>query len=147
MTKIKEAIEDLEIAKDSIGNLDGCTSIMNLTVRRIDQALTKLRTEQPPAGKFRERVKSLVPAFLPDSYEGMKLLCAILTDMLTDACDIIDQKDKLLFAYESVRAPKRQASEFTNKLRKFVKMYENEIPRRAEITFLEEACDILEKIQ
>ena len=35
------------------------------------------------------------------------------------------------------------AGEFTEKLRNFVKLYENELPRRAEITFLQEACDRL----
>jgi len=36
------------------------------------------------------------------------------------------------------------AIEFVEKIKSFVKMYETEIPRRAEITLLEEACDQLE---
>lgn len=35
------------------------------------------------------------------------------------------------------------ASDFTKKLHGFIKLYENEIPRRAEITFLKEACVII----
>ena len=38
------------------------------------------------------------------------------------------------------------AGDFTENLRKFVKLYENEVPRRAEITFLEEACEIIDKL-
>lgn len=38
-------------------------------------------------------------------------------------------------------------SEFTKKMRNFVKMYENEIPKRAEINFLEDACDCLDRAE
>ena len=37
--------------------------------------------------------------------------------------------------------------EFTEKIRKFIKMYENEVPRRAEITFLEEAIESLDRAE
>ena len=40
---------------------------------------------------------------------------------------------------------REEAIEFVKQVRKFVKMYENEVPRRAEITFLEEACDIIDE--
>lgn len=40
-----------------------------------------------------------------------------------------------------------KASEFIKQVRKFVKMYKNEIPRRAEITFLNEACDIIDSAE
>ena len=39
------------------------------------------------------------------------------------------------------------AGEFTKKIRGFVKLYENEIPRRAEITFLAKACDIIDTLE
>jgi len=37
--------------------------------------------------------------------------------------------------------------EWTKKLRNFIKLYENEVPRRAEITFLIEACDRLDRAE
>jgi len=39
------------------------------------------------------------------------------------------------------------AGEWAKKIRRFVKMYENEVPRRAEITFLQEACDIIDSAE
>jgi len=39
------------------------------------------------------------------------------------------------------------ASEFTKKIRAFIKLYENELPKRAEITFLEEACAIINRAE
>ena len=39
------------------------------------------------------------------------------------------------------------AGDFTKRLRSFVKLYEKEIPRRAEITFLKEACDIIDRAE
>ncbi|HUS89753.1 MAG TPA: hypothetical protein VMW91_10435 [Desulfosporosinus sp.] len=39
------------------------------------------------------------------------------------------------------------AGEFTKKIRAFIKLYENELPKRAEITFLEEACDRLDTVE
>lgn len=49
--------------------------------------------------------------------------------------------DQALAKLREIPKPK----EFTKRIRKFVKMYENEVPRRAEITFLGEACDIIEQ--
>lgn len=39
------------------------------------------------------------------------------------------------------------AGKWTKKIRSFVKMYENEIPKRAEITFLKEVCDIIDQLK
>lgn len=49
----------------------------------------------------------------------------------------------LIQALAILQQPKA-SSEFTERIRKFVKMYENEIPRRAEISFLEEALKIID---
>ena len=48
---------------------------------------------QKEAIGFREKVKNRLPSFLPDSYEGMKSVCAALTDLLHEACDIADASE------------------------------------------------------
>lgn len=56
---------------------------------KVDQALAKLKAPEP--NEFREKVENRLPKFLPDSYEGMKSLCATLTDTVKEACFVIDQ--------------------------------------------------------
>lgn len=107
MTEIKEAIEILEKV---LKPLDACEPQckLNLNPEKIRKALVLLRKapEQPPAGKFRERVKNLVPVFLPDNHEGLKLLCATLTDTVKEACDIIDRSEAEKTAWEKQKCGK-----------------------------------------
>ncbi len=51
----------------------------------------RVAQEQPPASDFRVIVSNRLPVFLPDTYEGMKSLCAKLTDTINEACAIIDR--------------------------------------------------------
>ena len=145
--------------------------------------------QQPIAGEFTERLKLRLPISLPGNYEGMKSLCATLTDTIKEACDYIDETERkqqptagdmskkaiaLLkkvdkhiiqhtcgytvtqdlktlkeYVQQALALLKQQptAGEFTKKIRSFVKLYENETPRRAEITFLQEACDRLDRAE
>ena len=70
----------------------------------INQALALIK-EQPPVGEFREIVEIRLPASLPGSYEGMKSLCATLTDTANEACDRLDASEssrkELVTALES----------------------------------------------
>ena len=64
-------------------------------VQQIEQIKNELKAltlfkQQPTAGEFREKVELRLPNFLPSSYEGIKSICATLTDTLHEACDIID---------------------------------------------------------
>ena len=69
------------------------------------------------------------------------------TDEAKDECAECPEHKNNKHLIEYIPCPDCQqpsASDFTNNLRNFVKLYENEIPRRAEITFLQEACKRLD---
>jgi len=50
-------------------------------------------------------------------------------------------------ALTKLRKEQPPTGDFTEKIRSFIKLYENEIPRRAEITFLKEACAIIDRAE
>ena len=151
----KEAIEKL--TKNVVfWDNEGSGRIAELPRDDYDQALALLK-EQPPASDFREIVSNRLPVILPDSYEGMKSLCAKLSDTINEACDRLDQqsaqlkaKDELLFAYESVRSPKQlPASDFTKNIRHNLKVQgrAGDIHRfgNTYAELLKEACDHLDR--
>jgi hypothetical protein len=61
------------------------------------------------------------------------LLCALKDTRITEALEFMKQQPP--------------AGEWTKKIRDFIKLYENELPKRAEITFLEEACVIIDRAE
>ena len=64
-------------------------------------------------------------------------------------CLLHNHEEEQKYVDQALTLLKQQptAGEFTKKIRSFVKMYENEIPKRAEITFLKEACDRLNRAE
>ena len=82
----------------------------------IHQALAKFKAEQPPEGDFcdfMEEVKDEIKK-APKMFHQLQKRDELIKELRTN----LDKKDKLLFAYESVRAPKKPlASDFTKDLR------------------------------
>lgn len=86
--------------------------------------------QQTPAGDFTKKVRLNLSNWKPViSMDDVRI--RTIVKWLEEACEFLDAKQQPL------------AGDFTEKLRKFVNMYENEIPRRAEITFLKEAYDFI----
>ena len=110
----------------------------------IDHALTLLK-QQPTAGDFTEKFNRII--------EEAKSMFVISQAMAKNSFDSTLQipvegetdNPNPLPDHEYPQQP--TAGDFTKRLRSFVKLYEKEIPRRAEITFLEEACDIIDKAE
>ena len=141
----KEIIDLLEKASGDI-----CEAQMNrkkfdslsLARQKISHAITLLK-QQPTAGDFTEKFNRII--------EEAKSMFVISQAMAKNSFDSTlqipvegetDNPDPLP-DHEYPQQP--TAGDFTKRLRSFVKLYEKEIPRRAEITFLEEACDIIDK--
>ena len=125
-------------------------------VNTVTIALEILKAEQPPDSEF-TKIQRKAAQLAADAYEEDQEWCPTKTSRLLEACKIIDQqsadlkkKDKLLFAYESVRAPKKPlASDFTKDLRDEVEtlqLYAAADDTRGAFKFADiyKACDLLD---
>lgn len=64
----------------------------NIPTRKLIGEVLDLIEQQP--SELTEKLKRRLPNVLPDSYEGMKSLCATLTDTVKEACSIIDSFER-----------------------------------------------------
>ena len=115
----------------------------------LDDATTAiiLLKQQPTVSDFREKVEIRLPISLPGSYEGMKSLCATLTDTVHEACDIID-----LIETENKKLKEQPtANEFTKRVRSQlldVALEVGGVKNMNELCKdLLEACDIIDQLQ